>query len=62
MIPMIAKPAHLHIVGGAAQDGEDALDQVFAALADPVRRSILSRLDGQERSAAENRRIFCVCC
>src|SRR5262245_32474070 len=45
---MIAKPAHLHVVGGAAHDGEDALDQVFAALADPVRRSILSRLDGQE--------------
>src|SRR5262249_3118672 len=45
---MIAKPAHLNVVGGAAHDGEDALDQVFAALADPVRRSILSRLDGQE--------------
>ncbi|HKE39392.1 MAG TPA: metalloregulator ArsR/SmtB family transcription factor [Casimicrobiaceae bacterium] len=45
---MIAKPDHLHVVGGAAQDGEDALDQVFSALADPVRRSILSRLDGQE--------------
>jgi DNA-binding transcriptional ArsR family regulator len=48
MMPMVAKPAHLHLVGGAAHDGEDALDQVFAALADPVRRSILSRLDGQE--------------
>src|SRR5215831_8235941 len=48
---MVAKSAHLHLVGGAApaaHDGEDALDQVFAALADPVRRSILSRLDGQE--------------
>ena len=48
---MVAKLAHLHLVGGAApatHDGEDALDQVFAALADPVRRSILSRLDGQE--------------
>jgi DNA-binding transcriptional ArsR family regulator len=46
---MVAKPAQLHLVGGvapAAQDG--ALDQVFAALADPVRRSILGRLDGQE--------------
>src|SRR5215813_3017615 len=46
---MVANPTHL--VGGgapAAHDGEDALDQVFAALADPVRRSILSRLDGQE--------------
>jgi DNA-binding transcriptional ArsR family regulator len=51
MMPMVTKPAHLHLVGGptsAAHDGEDALDQVFAALADPVRRSILSRLDGQE--------------
>jgi DNA-binding transcriptional ArsR family regulator len=45
---MVSKPAHLHLVGEAAQDDEDALDQVFAALADPVRRSILSRLDGQE--------------
>jgi DNA-binding transcriptional ArsR family regulator len=48
---MVANPAHLHLVGGpasAAHDGEGALDQVFAALADPVRRSILSRLDGQE--------------
>jgi DNA-binding transcriptional ArsR family regulator len=51
MMPMAAKLAHLHLVGAAApaaHDGEDALDQVFAALADPVRRSILSRLDGQE--------------
>jgi DNA-binding transcriptional ArsR family regulator len=51
MMPMVAKPAHLHLVGGtapAAHAGEDALDQVFSALADPVRRSILSRLDGQE--------------
>src|SRR5215831_4415080 len=47
---MVAKLAHLHL-GGAApatHDGEDALDQVFAALADPVRRAILTRLDGQE--------------
>jgi DNA-binding transcriptional ArsR family regulator len=48
---MAAKPAHLHLVAGpasAAHDDQGALDQVFAALADPVRRSILSRLDGQE--------------
>src|SRR5262245_48446069 len=43
-----ARPAHLHLVDAAARDDEDALDQVFAALADPVRRSILSLLDGQE--------------
>ena len=48
MMPVVAKPAHLHLVGAAAHGGEDALDQVFAALADPIRRSILSRLDGQE--------------
>jgi DNA-binding transcriptional ArsR family regulator len=51
MLPLVTKPAHLHLVGGAppaTQDGEDTLDQVFAALADPVRRSILSLLDGQE--------------
>ena len=48
MMPVVAKPTHLHLVGGAAHDGEDALDQVFAALADPVRRSILSLLDGQK--------------
>src|SRR5260370_25718231 len=47
-MPMVDNPAPLHVVGAAAHDGEDALDQVFAALADPVRRSILSRLDGQE--------------
>ena len=45
---MVTKPAHLHLVGAAERDGEGGLDQVFAALADPVRRSILSRLDGQE--------------
>jgi DNA-binding transcriptional ArsR family regulator len=45
---MVTKPAHLHLVGAAERDGEDGLDQVFAALADPVRRSILSGLDGQE--------------
>jgi DNA-binding transcriptional ArsR family regulator len=45
---MRARPAHLHLVAAAARDDQDALDQVFAALADPVRRSILSLLDGQE--------------
>ena len=48
---MVAKPAQLHLVdvaAPAAHDGEDTLDRVFAALADPVRRSILNRLDGQE--------------
>src|SRR5499426_1117173 len=47
-MPTVAKPADLHLFGNAAHDGEDTLDQVFAALADPVRRSILSRLEGKE--------------
>lgn len=28
-------------------DNDEALDQVFAALSDPVRRKLLSRLDGE---------------
>ena len=32
---------------------EQALDQVFAALADPVRRAILTRLDGGELTVTE---------
>ena len=50
---MIAGPAHLHLVGVTEHDGEEVLDQVFAALADPVRRSILSRLDGQELQVSQ---------
>jgi DNA-binding transcriptional ArsR family regulator len=49
-------PAPLHIVGesaSAAERGEQALDAVFAALADPVRRSILTQLDGHERLVSE---------
>src|SRR5262245_46091047 len=43
-------PARLHAVSATADRdvGEDTLDQVFAALADPVRRSILTHLEGQE--------------
>ena len=43
-------PARLHAVPATAdvEVGDDTLDLVFAALADPVRRSILGRLDGQE--------------
>ena len=32
---------------------EEALDRVFAALADPVRRAVLSRLDGEELPVSE---------
>jgi DNA-binding transcriptional ArsR family regulator len=47
--PILSPAAERHAeVRILPPDGEDALDQVFAALADPVRRSILSRLDGQE--------------
>jgi DNA-binding transcriptional ArsR family regulator len=37
---------------GAANDS-DPLDTVFAALADPVRRSILERLDGHDLLVSE---------
>jgi plasmid stabilization system protein ParE len=50
---MAAKPAHLHLVGdavSAARDGEDALDQVFAALADPVRRGSFRASNGSRRA------------
>jgi DNA-binding transcriptional ArsR family regulator len=32
---------------GAGSDNDEALDRVFAALSDPVRRRLLSRLDGE---------------
>lgn len=37
----------------AADPAEAALDAVFAALADPVRRAILARLDGAELKVSE---------
>ena len=37
----------------AADPAEAALDEVFAALADPVRRAILKRLDGAELKVSE---------
>jgi DNA-binding transcriptional ArsR family regulator len=43
-------PAPLRVVAGAASEADAAettLDAVFAALADPVRRSILTHLDGR---------------
>ena len=46
----MAQAARLQVVAAAppAEAGEQTLDLVFAALADPVRRAILSRLDGHE--------------
>lgn len=48
-------PSHLHLVGqtSPAEDEAQALNQVFAALADPVRREILDRLDGQDLLVSE---------
>ena len=52
---MIMKPAPLQLVSEDASPGADAarLDQVFFALADPVRRSILERLDGHALLVSE---------
>ena len=41
------------IEAGAGEPAEDALDRVFSALADPVRRAILTRLDGRELTVSE---------
>jgi DNA-binding transcriptional ArsR family regulator len=37
----------------APEPADEALDRVFAALADPVRRAILRRLDGEELLVSE---------
>jgi len=52
---MMIKSAPLRLVTEGAAAGADAarLDQVFFALADPVRRSILERLDGHALLVSE---------
>jgi DNA-binding transcriptional ArsR family regulator len=57
---MTAKPARLHSVspGAAPADGDDVLDDVFAALADPVRRAILMHLEEQDLLVSELARHF----
>ena len=53
--------ARLHAVSATPTDhdvGEDTLDQVFAALSDPVRRSILMHLEGRELLVSEIARNF----
>jgi len=47
--------ARLHLVAPSASDasGDEMLDQVFAALSDPVRRSILTQLEGRELLVSE---------
>ena len=50
------RAAHLRVVSEAASDQDPeggVLDAVFAALADPVRRSILMLLDGRELLVSE---------
>lgn len=51
----MGNPAHLRVVGQtpSADDEEQALNLVFAALSDPVRREILDRLDGQDLLVSE---------
>jgi len=52
---MMIKPVPLQLVSGSASPGADQarLDSVFFALADPVRRSILERLDGHALLVSE---------
>src|SRR5215813_6860612 len=45
--------AHLRLAEEAADDEDTRLDDVFAALADPVRRAILARLDGHDLLVSE---------
>ena len=48
-------PSHLRVVGQApsGEDAQQALNAVFAALSDPVRREILDRLDGHDLLVSE---------
>mgnify|MGYP001555654973 CR=1 FL=1 len=47
-------PSPLHVVGeNAPEDADAALNLVFAALSDPVRRQILDRLDGADLLVSE---------
>jgi DNA-binding transcriptional ArsR family regulator len=51
----MGNPSHLRVVGqnAASEDEQEALSLVFAALADPVRRAILDRLDGHDLLVSE---------
>jgi hypothetical protein len=48
-------PSHLRVVGQtlSAHDEQQALNLVFAALSDPVRREILDQLDGHDLLVSE---------
>src|SRR6516162_4933963 len=47
---LLTDPAEAHQVTGSEAE---ALDRVFSALSDPVRRAILERLDGKELLVSE---------
>ncbi|HEX3499722.1 MAG TPA: metalloregulator ArsR/SmtB family transcription factor [Stellaceae bacterium] len=51
----MGNPSHLRVVGqdSASDDEQEALSLVFSALADPVRREILDRLDGHDLLVSE---------
>jgi DNA-binding transcriptional ArsR family regulator len=51
----MGNPSHLRVIGepSAAEDEQDGLNLVFSALADPVRRAILDRLDGHDLLVSE---------
>src|ERR1700680_1074678 len=51
----MSKPSHLRVVGEAPSwdDEQRALSLVFSALSDPVRREILTRLDGEDLLVSE---------
>lgn len=51
----MVRASHLRLVqeGAAVDDAEAALDLVFAALSDPVRRRILDLLDGRDLLVSE---------
>src|ERR1700680_2404382 len=51
----MSKPSHLRVVGEAPSwdDEQQALSLVFSALSDPVRREILTRLDGEDLLVSE---------
>jgi DNA-binding transcriptional ArsR family regulator len=48
-------PSHLRVVGEtpSADEEQQTLNTIFAALSDPVRREILDRLDGQNLLVSE---------
>src|SRR5215510_2364942 len=50
---MTAAPLHVVDESSASDREEAALDAVFAALSDPVRRAILAQLDGRDLLVSE---------